>query len=438
MKLGFVTEQKQTMKLSSAQLQMIEILQLSALELEQKVQTELTENPVLEADEHWQDENTIRTDTYRESIHYSDNQDSEEGVSAFEKFYIQEDTLTDHLMKQLHAVSCPDNVRRACRFVIYSLDDNGFLDMSPAELEAASENTAEEFEQAIPIVQSMDPAGIAAANLEECLKLQLDPSDELTEDACKVIGMLKEIAAGNFRDIIKAAGISMERLKAVIELIRSLDPKPGARFSSGNSQKYITPDVVAEMSGDELVIRVTGRIPNLSLNPYYTDLVKSSDNQEVAAYLKERIDRANLLIRGIEQRNSTIINVARLILLRQSQFLQNGENSLKPLSMQEVADEIGVNVSTVSRAVNGKYLKCPAGTYAMKHFFTGEVGGGTRDSILKRIRELIDSEDPAKPLSDQKIADILTSENIEISRRTVAKYRDEAGILPTSARKKRI
>ena len=438
MKLGFVTEQKQTMKLSSAQLQMIEILQLSALELEQKVQTELTENPVLEADEHWQDENTIRTDTYRESIHYSDNQDSEEGVSAFEKFYIQEDTLTDHLMKQLHAISCPDNVRRACRFVIYSLDDNGFLDMSPAELEAASENTAEEFEQAIPIVQSMDPAGIAAANLEECLKLQLDPSDELTEDACKVIGMLKEIAAGNFRDIIKAAGISMERLKAVIELIRSLDPKPGARFSSGNSQKYITPDVVAEMSGDELVIRVTGRIPNLSLNPYYTDLVKSSDNQEVAAYLKERIDRANLLIRGIEQRNSTIINVARLILLRQSQFLQNGENSLKPLSMQEVADEIGVNVSTVSRAVNGKYLKCPAGTYAMKHFFTGEVGGGTRDSILKRIRELIDSEDPAKPLSDQKIADILTSENIEISRRTVAKYRDEAGILPTSARKKRI
>lgn len=438
MELGFVTEQKQTMKLSSAQLQMIEILQLSALELEQKVQTELTENPVLEADEHWQDENTIRTDTYRESIHYSDNQDSEEGVSAFEKFYIQEDTLTDHLMKQLHAVSCPDNVRRACRFVIYSLDDNGFLDMSPAELEAASENTAEEFEQAVPIVQSMDPAGIAAANLEECLKLQLDPSDELTEDACKVIGMLKEIAAGNFRDIIKAAGISMERLKAVIELIRSLDPKPGARFSSGNSQKYITPDVVAEMSGDELVIRVTGRIPNLSLNPYYTDLVKSSDNQEVAAYLKERIDRANLLIRGIEQRNSTIINVARLILLRQSQFLQNGENSLKPLSMQEVADEIGVNVSTVSRAVNGKYLKCPAGTYAMKHFFTGEVGGGTRDSILKRIRELIDSEDPAKPLSDQKIADILTSENIEISRRTVAKYRDEAGILPTSARKKRI
>ena len=438
MELGFVTEQKQTMKLSSAQLQMIEILQLSALELEQKVQTELTENPVLEADEHWQDENTIRTDTYRESIHYSDNQDSEEGVSAFEKFYIQEDTLTDHLMKQLHAISCPDNVRRACRFVIYSLDDNGFLDMSPAELEAASENTAEEFEQAIPIVQSMDPAGIAAANLEECLKLQLDPSDELTEDACKVIGMLKEIAAGNFRDIIKAAGISMERLKAVIELIRGLDPKPGARFSSGNSQKYITPDVVAEMSGDELVIRVTGRIPNLSLNPYYTDLVKSSDNQEVAAYLKERIDRANLLIRGIEQRNSTIINVARLILLRQSQFLQNGENSLKPLSMQEVADEIGVNVSTVSRAVNGKYLKCPAGTYAMKHFFTGEVGGGTRDSILKRIRELIDSEDPAKPLSDQKIADILTSENIEISRRTVAKYRDEAGILPTSARKKRI
>ena len=310
--------------------------------------------------------------------------------------------------------------------------------MTPEELEAASENTAEEFEKAIPIVQSMDPAGVAASNLEECLKLQLDPADEMTEDACKVIGMLTEIAAGNFREVIRSTGITMERLKAIIDLIRKLDPKPGSRFSSGTSQKYITPDVIAEINGEDLVIRVTGRIPHLSLNQYYTDLVRNTEDKDVTKYLRDRIDRANLLIRSIEQRNSTIINVARLILSRQSQFLQNGNNSLKPLSMQEVADEIGVNVSTVSRAVNGKYLKCPAGTFAMKHFFTGEVGGCTRDSILKRIRELIDSEDPAKPLSDQKIADILTSENIEISRRTVAKYRDEAGILPTSSRKKRI
>ncbi|MBR2539526.1 MAG: RNA polymerase factor sigma-54 [Mogibacterium sp.] len=438
MELGFVTEQKQTMKLSSAQLQMIEILQMSSLELEQRVQNELTENPVLEADEQWNSDSSIRMDSYRESVHASNAPDDAEGVAAFDKFYIQEDTLTDHLMKQLHAISCPDNVRRACRFVIYSLDDNGFLDMTPKELEEASENTAEEFAQAIPIVQSMDPAGIAAANLEECLRLQLDPDDEMTEDACKVIGKLSDIASGNFREVIKQTGITMDRLKAIIEIIRKLDPKPGVRFSSGNAQKYVTPDVLAEIDGGDLVIRTIGRIPHLKLSEYYTDLAKSSDDKEVTKYLRDRIDSANLLIRNIEQRNRTIISVTRSILARQDQFLQNGDKALKPLTMQEVADEIGVNVSTVSRAVNDKYIKCPAGTFALKHFFTGEVAGGTRDSVLKRIKELIAEEDPAKPLSDQKIADILVAENIDISRRTVAKYRDEAWIPPASGRKKRI
>lgn len=438
MELTFAIEQKQTLKLSAAQLQTIEILQLSALELEQKVQAELNENPVLEIDENAMDSETLRTEIYRESFDSSDRSSDEEGAAAYEKFYVREDTLVDHLMKQLHAISCPDNVRRACRFVIYSLDNNGFLSMSPEDLEAESENTAEEFRQAIPIVQSMDPSGVAAGDVTECLKLQLDPSGESYEDACKVIDMLPELASGNVRKVTRETGIAADRLKSLLPLIQSLDPKPGARFSSGESLKHVAPDVTAQLENGELLIRVAGRIPQLILNPYYLEMARNSADKDVSKYLKERIDSAGLLIRGIEQRNDTIINVTRVILTRQSRFLQNGEHTLEPLTMQEVADEIGVNVSTVSRAVSGKYLKCPAGTYALKYFFTGEVAGGTRDSILKRIRSLIDGEDPAKPLSDQKIAEMLSSEGIEISRRTVAKYRDEAGILPTSARRKRI
>lgn len=450
------TEQKQTMKLSPAQLQTIEILQLSAVQLEERISTELLENPVLEIDEHQQSERPVEKatvelnsdiigndaadryddrDYWEHDMSYSGSGSS--GISDYEKFYRAEETLTSHLMMQLHAVSCPDNVRRACRFVIYSLDDNGFLDLSPEELEAASENTAEEFVLAIPIVQAMDPAGVAARNMAECLRLQLDPEDELSSDAALVIERLEEIASGNLRRVARDLCLSQERLMQIIGKIRTLDPKPGARFSDGAAVRYAVPDVIADYDGTSAHIYIAGDIPALQISSYYSDLASSTEDPEVGSYLKERIDAASRLIRNIEQRNQTIVNVTRVILEHQSQFLQTGASVLKPLTMQEVADSLGIHISTVSRAVSEKYLKCPGGTFALRHFFTAEVSGGTRDSILSRIRELIAAEDPAHPLSDQKITDILVSEKIEISRRAVAKYRDADGIPSASQRRKR-
>lgn len=425
---GLIIEQKQSLKLSPAQLQTLEILQLSSVDLEQKIRDELMENPALEADESQYD--TGHTGT-------SSRMHGSEGVADFEKYYTSDDTLVDHLMKQLHATKCASNVRRACRFVIYSIDENGYLDMDAEELEAASENTAEEFRQAVPIVQSFDPPGIAARNLEECLLMQLDQDDELSEDAAKVIRILNDIASGKIRSISREIGVSQERAVRIMELIKTLDPKPGARYSSGQPQKYIRPDVIAEVDHGEVRIYMAGTLPQLNVSPYYTELAASSKDEEVRSYLKDRIGRAAGLIRNIENRSNTIVSVAGSILKHQSQFLSAGDHNVNPLTMQEVADELGFNVSTISRAVSDKYLKCPAGTYPLRHFFTAEVAGGTRGSILDRIRELIGSEDPAHPLSDQKIADILTAEDIDISRRTVAKYRDEAGILPTSMRRKR-
>lgn len=467
--IELTTELRQTMKLTPAQLQTVEILQMNAIQLEERVNSELMENPVLEVAEAGADdpaqaqdktvidvpgkttERDLSDETpafdryddhdYWETRGHSWGQgrsaDVSGGIADFEKYYQAENTLVDHLMHQLHATKCPDGVRRACRFVIYSLDKNGFLDMGSEELEEASENTAEEFRQAIPIVQSMDPAGIAARNLEECLCLQLDPEDELAEDARVIINRLRDISSGKIKAVIRETGITQERLMRILELIKSLDPRPGARFSDGSSQKHITPDVIAEVSGGHASIYMAGSQPHLGLSRYYVELAESTTDEEVRKYLKERIDRAAGLIKNIEQRSNTIISVTRVILEHQNQFLQPGDHTLRPLSMQEVADELEIHVSTVSRAVSGKYLKCPGGTYALRYFFTAEVAGGTRDSILSRIKELIDGEDPEHPLSDQKITDILATEGTEISRRAVAKYRDEAGILSTSQRRKR-
>ena len=466
--IELTTEIRQTMKLTPAQLQTIEILQMNATQLEERINSELMENPVLEVDEAKEESqadtklsidiaktehsageerfeeppNFDRYDDhdYWESGVHSYGQSSSEasgGIADYEKYYQAEATLTDHLMNQLHAVSCPDNVRRACRFVIYSLDSNGLLDMDPDELESVSENTAEEFRQAIPIVQSMDPPGVGARNLEECLCLQLDPDDELSEDARKIIKRLGDISAGKIKAVIKETGIQQDRFVRVMELIKTLDPRPGARYSDGNARKLITPDVIAEVNGGHAGIYMGGSAPKLCLSQYYAEMAESTTDEEVRKYLKERIERASGLIRNIEQRSNTIINVTRVILEHQSQFLQPGKHTLRPLTMQEVADELEIHISTVSRAVNGKYLKCPGGTYALRSFFTAEVAGGTRDSIRSRIKELIGSEDPEHPLSDQKITDILASEGTEISRRAVAKYRDEAGILSTSQRRKR-
>ena len=464
---GSTIEQKQTMKINPAQLQKIEILQMTQLELEEKIRIELMENPVLELGEaagDGYDEYSSahgETDAYGNDDKHYDGDDQhydsyddhdywdmhgsggagagrDEGIAAFEKFYRTEETLGEYLLKQLGGAGCTDAVRRAAGYIIYSLNDNGYLDTDLDEIAKLASCSAEEAESALSAVQSLDPAGVGARTVEECLCLQLDPADDLYEDAGRVIrGYLRDIAFGNIRAITSSLGISAARLVRIIELIRTLDPKPGQRFSDNMPVQYMEPDVYAGLADGELEVRLAGAQPHLCLSSYYTSLVRSSSDAAVTDYLKERIDSASRLIQNIEQRNRTLLNVAEAVMRRQIHFIELGPKALRPLTMQEIADELDINVSTVSRAVSGKHIHCGGGTYALRQFFTSEVSGMARDSVLERIKELIAGEDPAHPLSDQKIADILSGENIEISRRTVAKYRDSAGILSTSMRKKR-
>ncbi|MBQ6456384.1 MAG: RNA polymerase factor sigma-54 [Mogibacterium sp.] len=457
---GLITEQKQVMKIHPAQLQKIEILQMSTLELEEKIRTELMENPVLEISEKGKEE----TDTYRDTQDndpYSSHEEvpgdsyddrdywelhgssaagnhaaSGDGIAAFEKFYRREETLGEYLLKQLGYIKCTDEVKRAAGYIIYSLSSSGLLDTELGEISGMAACSHEDAESALEIVQSLDPPGVGARSIEECLCLQLDPEDELTEDAMAVInGYLREIAVGNIKAITRSLGITAERLIQIIEVIRTLDPKPCSRFADNLPVQYMDPDVYADLVNGDIIVYLAGSQPQLCLSAYYSSLLKSSEDPAVIEYLKERIDSASRFIQNIEQRNRTILNVTRAIMTHQRQFLDFGAKALRPLTMQEVADELDISVSTVSRAISGKYIHCGGSTYAIKQFFSSEVGGKARDSVLERIRELIAEEDPAHPLSDQKIADILAGENIDISRRTVAKYRDSAGILPTSMRK---
>lgn len=466
---GLAIEQKQTMKINPAQLQKIEILQMGSIELEEKIRTELMENPVLEiaesvaeADEQRETDERSEADSRIEEMDsdpydsyddrdYWDMQGTQSvstststasvtdgGIAAFEKFYRTEETLGEYLIKQLGQAGCTNEVKRAAGYIIYSLNSNGLLDTELSEIAEMASCSMEIVDAALEVVQSLDPAGVGARSIEECLCLQLDPADELTPDAKAVItGYLREIAVGNVKSITRSLDISAERLVRIIELIRTLDPRPCSRFADNLPVQYMNPDVYAEIIDGEIVVYLAGSQPHLCLSSYYSSLYTNSEDPQVKEYLKERIDSALRFISNIEQRNRTILNVTRAIMERQRNFFDFGPGALRPLTMQDVADGLDISVSTVSRAISGKHIHCCGSTYPIKQFFSSEVGGQARDSVLERIKELIAQEDPAHPLSDQKIADILAGESIDISRRTVAKYRDTAGILSTSMRKKR-
>lgn len=464
---GIRIEQSQKVKLTPAQLRTVEILQMSNAELQQKISDELLENPVLEPEPYRPDEpegaarqteepeemigaaetaESDRFDRYDQcdpAVRKTDSWSSSYGITRgasraaeFEAFYKSSETLREHLLTQLMGSKCTDAVRTASEFIIYSLDSNGYLDISMEDIVRESGCAADDVRAALSIVRSMDPAGLAAWTLEECLRLQLDKNCPHYADTCKVIEtMLHEVATGDIRSISRTLGIDPEDVLRIISIIKGLDPKPGARFSDGDAVQYVMPDIEIEVINGQAIVHMTDVQPPLGLNRYYCDLLENTDDKEVIRYLKDKIESANQLIDNIEQRKRTVESVTLAILARQRNFLEPGNKILEPLTMQQIADDLGIHVSTVSRAVREKYIRFPNSTYPLKYFFTNEVGGVSRDNIYSRIREIIAEEDRSKPLSDNEIVDILRTKGIKTSRRTVAKYRDSMGILPKSLRR---
>jgi RNA polymerase sigma-54 factor len=367
-----------------------------------------------------------------------------EEETSFENFVSSPPSLQEHLMMQLHLSNVSKIGFKIGEFLIGNLDKRGYLAISTREAAELLRVPEEEVERVLKLIQTFEPAGVGARNLKECLLIQVEQKNIDSPNIRRLIeNHLKDLAEARYTRIAEALNITLAEVQRLKDLILTLDPKPGRNFSATNDTQYIVPDAIIQKVGDEYVVVMNDTIaPRLSINPYYRSLLYSEDKEStISKFLAHKLDSALWLIKSIEQRRITLSKVIKSIVDVQRDFLDYGITCLKPLTLKQIADKIGVHESTVSRAISGKYVQTPRGLFELKFFFKNgleNVDGSSisSESIKKMIKEMVAGEDPYNPLSDQKIADNLKKKGIVISRRTVAKYREETGI-PSSAKRKR-
>jgi len=459
------------------QLQMaIKLLQMPQLELSQTLTTELTENPFLEesADSASLDELSAEE---KESFEQTDDDrdDSElplEGLASFtvddyfderrsdgrdlgyftpgtvtqpsfEYFLSTAPDLYEHLIAQLRHSRDEDDVRKVAELIIGNIDEKGYLMVSLDELQQTSQASPEIVEEALMLVQGFDPPGIAARDLRECLQLQLRALNLLDSLAdTLVINFLELISRKKYQQVAKTCNVSLEEVMAAVKIIEGLDPKPARNFSS-DVTNYITPDVYVFKTeeGYQIILNDEG-MPKLRINSYYLRLLQQKNlvPKEERHFLEEKLRAAKDLIKSLDHRNKTIYRVTECILNYQRDFFEAGVSHLRPLNLKDIATELSLHESTVSRVTSTKYLACPSGIYSFKYFFSNAIPSDTGElsstSVKDMIRKIILEEDAANPLSDIKIVDIFKSQNITIARRTIAKYREELKIPPQSQRRR--
>ncbi|MEW9122450.1 MAG: RNA polymerase factor sigma-54 [Thermotaleaceae bacterium] len=463
MKIGFNLniEQIQKLVMTPELKQAIQILQYNTQELNQFLDEQLLTNPVLDLSPALENEANTKMEklekTEKEEIDWKEYlkeyddisyqqvqfRDDKEDVS-FEQFVSMDTTLTEHLLFQLQFSILKNSDKNIGRFIIESLDRNGYLTTNTKDIASYFRVNQEKVEQILGIIQTFDPAGIAARDLRECLLIQVNQQEIKNPKIIAVISNhLDDIAENRITNISKELNISLKEVQEIADFIKTLEPKPGRVYSSGDEVKYITPDVCVEkVDGEYVVIVNDTTAPRLTINPYYRRLLMNEDKDTNASkFLSDKLNAAMWLIKSIEQRRQTIYKVVKAIVDYQIDFFEQGKRSLKPLTLKQIAEEVGVHESTVSRAINGKYMQSPRGVFEIKFFFTSGVSnqegeGIASESIKTMIREMIEQENHKKPLSDQNIAEELQSKGINISRRTVAKYRDEMKI-PSSSKRKR-
>ena len=452
MKLGYELTIEQTQKLSMTPelIQAIQILQFSNQELTDYVQNELLENPVLEAEKTYEAQEVdirekIREADYEEESfrqwEYSPDNDED---YTYEQYVSEEETLTDYLLMQLQFSRLRDTKAAIGRYIIEAIDDNGYLTVSVQEISEALHVSVETVEETLNFIQTFDPTGVAARNLRECMIIQLAAKGLLTDEIEYIIeNLLEELADNKISYIAKKMGMKNQEIQQIADLIRSLEPKPGRMFSSGETVRYVVPDIFVEkVNGEYVVTNNDTSMPKLMVSSYYNKLSAEADkDEELSKYLNDRFNAAVWLIKSIEQRKHTIFNVASAVVRYQQDFFDKGEKYLKTLTLKQIAEEVGVHESTVSRSINGKYMQSPRGVFELKYFFSSGVSGSdgtgvSSNSIKSIIREIISGEDPKKPYSDQDMVEILKQKNIDISRRTVAKYREGMNILSSSKRRR--
>lgn len=448
----------QSQVLSPQMRQSLEILQATALELQQMVRQELETNPVLEEEppeEAPETEDAAEEDEAQEleaerlqedwsdfSAQGAVDPEAEARRMRFLEGVAPAETLAGHLESQFGRLALDPVQRRVASLLIGNLDENGYLAASPEEVaDEAGAETAEAVEM-LHTLQTMDPPGVGARDLAECLSLQLA---RLGPDYAAAKSIVKNhldlLGRKKFAEIASALGISQEQVREAGALIAKLNPKPGRAFA-GEAAQALSPDVIIEKVGDDYAVSlVRDNIPHLRISRSYRDLLgESGGTPEVRGYLRDKIRGGKFIIKSIQQRQQTILAIAREIAARQRPFLEEGVSALVPMTMAQVAQVVGVHETTVSRAIAGKTVATPQGVFEMKFFFT--TGYTTADgaevsntSVKDAIAALIRAENAHKPLSDQQIMDKLKADGLPVARRTVAKYREALGFLPSHLRK---
>ena len=472
---------RQQQQLVPQQLQSLEILIATTTELEQKISEELLENPTLEMlesgsrqlvgnpVEEQQDESTqgeaaadvaekdeaLATliqlnESWRDYVPpaYTGNarytsEDEEHRQYLFDSL-VDEPTLQDILLAQLREINHADEERqRVCEEVIGSIDDKGYLRTSLGDIAMSCDADLATVDETVALIQTFDPPGVGARDLRECLMLQLERQGRKDSLAYQVVSKhLDELARNQIPKISSALRISPSRLYEVVDELKKLQPFPGSLVAPPKTD-YVVPEVFVEKDehGEWTVRTNRDCVPRLRLSPYYMKLMKSGEaSKEVKQYIREKVSNSKVLMRALTQRQSTIERITHSLLKFQEDFFENGFHHMRPLVLNEVAEDIGVHETTVSRAIANKYIQTPHGLIPFKHFFSSGIETAEGEmvssiSVKRRIEELVRNEDPKKPLSDQKLTQKLKEDGYKVARRTVAKYREELGIRSSNLRR---
>lgn len=478
MALGYNLEARAEQRpvLAAALQQAIALLPLSRVEMQQAVQREMLENPLLEeiqeeareaadgetpepgeeAPEGGSDERSEMEiaweDVAQDAWEDFAPPTSDDDFPSPEQTLARRDTLHEYLSRQLSLSRAPEPTARVAGQIIWNLNDRGYLEADPEELAAGVGLGPSEAKRALVLVQGFDPPGVGAKTLQECLLIQLKNLALNVKENARFVELARSLALHDieklderrYARLARANGVGVDDIIQAVHVIRSLDPHPGLRFSDPRTE-VVTPDVSVEKRGDDYEVTLNDDgLPPLRVNSRYALMAadKAGTPAETRKYLDERLRAAVWFVKSIEQRRRTILRVSRSIVRFQKDFLDHGVSRLKPLVLRDVARDIGMHESTVSRVTTDKYMDTPQGVLGFKYFFHSGLDAGAGESasstaVKQLIRQAVERENPRKPLSDERIAESLREENIVIARRTVAKYRKELRILPASGRRAR-
>ena len=476
MNLGLDLSMKLQQKLSFQMIQSLKLLQVNTLQLEQMLKTELEMNPVLEASDEIEQEqeetpeqeqeqedpteekeeeletseDDIDWEEYLEEgfdLGYSFNEERDPNEEKYETSPVYQKSLEEHLTRQMTEKKIPEKLQLIVQFIIGSLDTDGYLRLDLNEIADFAGTSIFDLEEALYIVQTMDPPGVGARNLRECMMLQLRARNLQDSLAMRCISETWDLFERlKIPELARRFGVEPREIQDAFEVLKTINPKPGYQFSSDKSSTII-PDLIVEKIDGKYVVMLNDRtIPSLHISNAYAKLLKrgSGAKGDVKKYIREKFNSATWLIRSIEQRKNTMLRVMYAILERQQEFFEKGPPNIQPLKLQDIADMIDMHISTVSRVTSNKYVQTRHGIFELKYFFTEAIsqdsgsnsGDVSTERIKNRIREMIEHEDSAAPLSDQNLAQELEKEGMPVARRTVAKYREQLKLLPARLRLK--